>query len=78
MMVFDKNSYRGTYTPWGLEVKKRLLDRRMLQDDLVQYLKDMGFDITKHHLTNLLKGIGTSKRKAEITAVSKLLDIPLQ
>lgn len=78
MMIFDENSYSMTYTPWGVEVKKRLLDRHMKQNELVQYLKDRGFNIEKGHVTNLLKGIGASNRKPEIAAISELLEIPLQ
>lgn len=77
-MVFTENSYRMVCTPWGVEVKKRLLDRNMKQDDLVKYLNDMGFKITKGHLASLLKGVGTTNRKAEIEAISEYLDIPLQ
>lgn len=78
MMVFDANSYSMTYTPWGVEVKKRLLDRHMRQDDLVKKLNDKGFNINKSHFTNLLKGIGASSRKAEIEAVSEMLEIPIR
>lgn len=77
-MIFDEKSYRMVCTPWGLEIKKRLLDRNMRQDELVVYLKGRGFNIQKGQLTNLLKGIGTSNRRAEIEAISELLDIPLQ
>ncbi len=76
MMVFSEKSTRTQITPWGMEVKKRLRERGMRQDDLVKKLQDAGYSIKKAKLSSLLKGIGTSKRQREIKFISELLEIP--
>lgn len=76
-MTFDESMVRRQITPWGLEVKKRLLDNNMKQDDLVDKLTNMGFEIEKAHLSNLLYGIGITNRKDEIQAISKILNIAM-
>lgn len=63
-------------TPWGLEVKKRLLSKGLEQNDLVVLLQDRGCDIDKGMLSNLLRGTGASKRKTEIKIISDYLEIP--
>lgn len=77
-MIYNENACRITYTPWGLEVKKRLLERNMRRDDVVRHLIKTGFDINKGHVTNLLKGIGASARAKEIEEISRFLDIPYE
>lgn len=74
-MIFDDSMLRRQLTPWGVEVKKKLLEKNMKQDELVIWLRDRGSDIEKGHLTNLLYGIGITSRKDEIQAISKFLDI---
>ena len=59
-----------------MEVKKRLIDRRMQQDDLVRALRNRGYDIGKAALCNLL--IGISNRRGEIEKISRILEIPYQ
>ena len=76
MMIFSEETTRRVTSPWGAEVKKKLIDRGMRQDDLVKKLREGGFDIKKSHLTNLLYGIGVSSRKLEIEFINKLLEIP--
>jgi len=74
--AFTEASTRRVLSPWGVEVKKRLLDRSLKQDDLVAMLRAQGHSIDKAALSNLLYGIGVSNRRAEIESVSRLLDIP--
>ena len=74
--VFTPASTRRAVSPWGAEVKKRLIDRQMQQDDLVSFLQGQGFQITKFTLSNLLYGIGTSNRQREIESISDYLGIP--
>lgn len=76
MTTFCKASTRRVLTPWGAEVKKRLIDRSLMQDDLVAELQKQGFAINKASMSNLLYGIGASNRQAEIEIISCLLDIP--
>ena len=78
MMVFNAASTRRAISPWGTEVKKRLLDRQMRQDDLVSALRNQGYSIDKAALSNLLYGIGISNRQDEIASISQILDIPYQ
>jgi hypothetical protein len=75
MFVYTEESSKRTLTPWGKEVKKRLLDRDMKQDDVVAHLLEQGYKINKTHLSNLLCGIGASARGGEIAEINKLLGI---
>lgn len=77
MMVYTEASTRRAITAWGIEVKKRLLDRNLRQSDLVSELQNNGFpDFRKQYLSNLLYGIGVGARKGEIEFISKYLGIP--
>lgn len=76
MAIFSEVSTRRVPSPWGVEVKKRLIDRSLKQDDLVIMLQNQGCVIDKGALSNLLYGIGVSNRQAEIESISRLLDIP--
>lgn len=76
MTTFSEASTRRLLSPWGAEVKKRLIDRSLKQDDLVDKLQDLGYKIDKAALSNLLYGIGVSTRQAEIESISQFLDIP--
>lgn len=78
MMAFNAASTRRAISPWGTEVKKRLLDRQMRQDDLVSALRNRGYTIDKAALSNLLYGSGISNRQDEIACISQILDIPYQ
>lgn len=75
MFVFSEESVKSTLTPWGLEVKKRLLDRGMKQQDLVDELLRRGYKLSKITLSQMLKGIGVSARMAEVHDINGILDI---
>ncbi|HBR31921.1 MAG TPA: hypothetical protein DD733_07545 [Clostridiales bacterium] len=75
MFVFNNDSARRVYTPWGKEVIKRLIDRDMRQSDLLTKLQTEGFNINKHHLSNLMYGVGTSARTGEIKEINRILEI---
>lgn len=75
-MTFTEISARRVFSPWGAEVKKRLIDRSLKQDGLVTMLRAHGYSIDKAALSNLLYGIGVSNRLAEIESISRFLDIP--
>lgn len=76
MTTFSEASTRRVLSPWGAEVKKRLIDKSLKQDDLVGKLQGLGYCIDKAALSNLLYGIGVSNRQSEIESISQLLDIP--
>ena len=76
MMMFSEVSTRRSLSPWGIEVKKQLLQKNMRQDELLQKLRDAGYQLNKGTLSNLLYGLGASKRQPEIKYISDLLDIP--
>ncbi|MDE7245141.1 MAG: hypothetical protein K2O18_14375 [Oscillospiraceae bacterium] len=76
MVAFNEASTRRVLSPWGAEVKKRLIDRSLKQDDLVSMLRYQGYSVDKAALSNLLYGIGVSNRQPEIESISELLDIP--
>ena len=81
MTSLDEMSYKSGLSPWGTEVQKRLLDRRLErkypceQKDLVKYLNDNGFSVSKGCFSALLRGVGVSKRMSEIAAVNEILEI---
>jgi len=74
--AFTEASTRRVLSPWGVEVKKRLLDRSLKQADLVTMLRARGHNIHKGALSNLLYGIGVSNRQSEIESINQFLDIP--
>jgi hypothetical protein len=78
MFVFSENSTRRAPSVWGVEVKKRLIEKNIRQDEIVKALKERGFNIAKAHFTNLLYGIGASTRAGEIKAINEMLDIPFE
>ena len=75
MFVFSEESVKSTLTPWGLEVKKRLLDRGMKQQDLVDELLRRGYKVSKITLSQMLKGIGISARMPEVHEINGILEI---
>jgi len=81
-VLLSQNAYKSDpITPWGIEVKKRLLDRRQAkvppcsQNDIIKHLNSKGFVINKSNLTFLLKGVGVKNRTAEIEEINTLLGI---
>lgn len=76
MATFTEASTRRLLSPWGAEVKKRLIDKSLKQDDLVTVLVEQGYCIDKAALSNLLYGIGASNRQMEIECISRFLGIP--
>ena len=42
MVAFTEASTRRVLSPWGVEVKKRLIERSLKQDDLVAMLVEQG------------------------------------
>lgn len=78
MFYFDKKTTRRAYTPWGLEVKKRLLDKGMKQQDLVDILVEKGYKINKIIVSHLLYGTCVTARAAEIKEICQILDIPFE
>lgn len=76
MITFNENSTRRVLTPWGIEVKTRLLSKGMKQQDLVLLLQKNGFQINKITLSQLLYGVGISKRIDIISKINEILNIP--
>lgn len=77
-MVFTYDLAQRAFTPWGLEVKKQILEKGIRQDEIVKALRDKGFTINKAVFSQLLRGVGARDRKGEISAISELLDIPFE
>lgn len=76
--MMNEKDTRRIMTPWGKEVKKRLLDRDMSQDDLVNILVHNGFKIAKWNLSDLIYGIGAPARIPEIKAINQILGIEMK
>lgn len=75
MFVFNDESTRRILTPWGKEVSKRLIDKNMRQCDLVKALQKAGFKVSKTNISNLMYGVGTTNRAAEIKEINRILGI---
>jgi len=78
MFVFDEKSTLRTLTPWGVEVKKRLIDNNLRQQDLVIALQKKGYKVNKIIISQILYGIGASARTEEIMEISRILKIPFE
>lgn len=78
MFVFDEKSTQRVITPWGAEVKKRLIDNNIRQQDLVNSLLEKGYKVNKIVISQLLYGIGVSARGDEIREINKILNIPFE
>lgn len=76
MFVYSAKESQRPRTPWGKEVKMRLLDRDMTQQDLVTALTKKGFKVDKMTISYLLRGIGSSARTGEIDEINRILEIP--
>jgi hypothetical protein len=79
----EQNAHVAGLTPWGKEVKRRLLDRLLArtppctQADIIRHLQSEGYEMEKNHFTYLLKGVGVGKRTAEIGIINDLLGIEI-
>lgn len=78
MFVFNEQSTRRAPTSWGIEVKKRLIERNIRQADIIEQLKGLGYKVDKFSFNNLLYGIGVSVRADEIAEINQMLDIPYE
>lgn len=78
MFVFDEKATLRTLTPWGAEVKKRLIDSNIRQIDLVSALQAKGYMVNKAIISQLLYGIGASARSREIKEINRILNIPFE
>ncbi len=78
MFIYTEESATPRLTPWGLEVRRRLLERNnMKQMDLIRELeKKNGITIVRSTLTMLLQGRGTSNHRDTIHAINEILGIP--
>lgn len=75
MFVFTEESTKISLTPWGKEVKRRLLELEITQQTVVDMLSEKGFNIDKMTFSRLLKGIAVNSRKAEIHEINVFLGI---
>lgn len=76
MFIFNEETTKRTLTPWGCEVKKKLIDKNMTQQNLVDALRDKGYRITKQVFSQMLVGLCRTTRSAEIHEINLILEIP--
>lgn len=76
MFIFNEKTTKRTLTPWGCEVKKKLIDKNMTQQNLVDTLRGKGYCITKQVLSQMLVGLCRTTRSAEIHEINLILEIP--
>lgn len=77
-MSSGKTRRQNRLTPWGIEVKKKLLERGMMQDELIETLRGQGYQIHKVQFTMLLRGQGRRTHQPEIEYISRELGIETQ
>ncbi len=63
-------------TPWGKEVKKRMLDTDIQPRQLVATIRARGLLITEVKLSQMLSGQVGRRSPEMVAAVEELLDIP--
>lgn len=63
-------------TPWGKEVKKRMLDADIQPRQLVATIRARGLLITEVKLSQMLSGSVGRRSPEMVAAVEALLDIP--
>lgn len=75
MYEFTLQSAMARLTPWGEEVKRRLKDRDMTQDNLCAAMRTQGYEIDKVHMCILLRGRCIKKNIPLIIAINRFLGI---
>ena len=78
MFIYTEESATQNQTPWGKEVRHKLLDANLTQTKLIEQLKEKGFILTKSQLNALLKGRGLRTQQDAIHAINQILGIPEQ
>ena len=82
-MLKEQGAHVVGITPWGAEVKRRLVEREITrtqpytQAGIIKHLAEKGFEISKSNFSFLLKGVGVSNRTAEIKEINELLGIKI-
>ena len=65
-------------TPWGKEVKKRMIDLDLEPEDLVRAVRDKGITFDKTKLSRVISGEVGQKSPELIAAIDSLLEIPAE
>ena len=63
-------------TPWGKEVKKRMIDMDLEPEDLVRAVRDLGYTFDKTKLSRVISGEVGQKSPELIATIDRLLGIP--
>lgn len=63
-------------TPWGKEVKKRMIDMDLEPEDVVRAVRDQGHNFDKTKLSRVISGEVGQKSPEVIAAIDSLLGIP--
>lgn len=77
MFIYTEESATPHLTPWGLEVRRRLLENgNMKQTGLIKLLEKKNIFLKRYTLVLLLQGRGTSNHRETIHAINEILGIP--
>ena len=76
MFIYTEESATQKQTPWGIEVRHKLLDANLTQTKLIGELKSKGITLAKSQLNALLKGRGLRTQQEAIHAINQILGIP--
>lgn len=63
-------------TPWGKEVKKRMLDLDMSPQDVVDAVHKRGLNLQKSFLSAMICGVAGMNVPATVAAIDEILGIP--
>ena len=77
MFICTSDSVKGTVTPWGAEVVRRLKQRGMKQTEFVEWLRVSGVPkADKSVFSQWLRGTAVKGKLKEISIINSLLEIP--
>lgn len=76
MFTYYEGNAEASHTPWGRAVKNKLVEKEMLQKELIAILNQKGFGTNPSKFAALLRGRGARKQTALIHEVNIILGIP--
>ena len=63
-------------TPWGKEVKKKMLDLDMRPQDVIEQVRARGLNLNSPFLSEMLCGVSGMKVPETVAAIDDILGIP--
>lgn len=67
---------RRQLTPWGKEVKKRMLDLDLSPQDIVDQVHERGLNLHRSFLSAMICGVSGKNVPDTVAAIDEILGIP--